>query len=84
MDNPSDQYPQIPLNSRRICLGFRDLDERVNHLRVVFVNAGPDVPMDLIAERFVLSTKLLSGLTMEQLREAMNGSNLRVYYETGD
>lgn len=81
MDSPSDQFPEIPLNSRRICLGFRDMDERVNYHRVVFINAGLETPLETVSERFVLSAKLLSGMTIEQLREAMNGTNLKIYYE---
>ena len=81
MDNPSDQYPQIPMNSRRICLGFKDLDKDGRILRrILWIHLAEDMELEEVSERCVLSLKILSGLTTSQLREAVLGTDLMIYY----
>lgn len=78
-----DNFPQLPVpsNSRRVCLGFRDLETRTNHHRVCQIHNGENEPLEDIAERFVLSAKLLAGLSLKQIREAFSGSNVRIYWD---
>lgn len=81
-----DNFPElpIPINSRRVVLGIRDLDAQKNYHRVVWLHMADSMPLEEIADRIVLCMKLLNGMTIEQLREAMNGSNLKIYYEVND
>ena len=80
MDSPSDQFPEIPLNSRRICLGFQDLDSQRVLRKVMFLHLAETMELEEVFERCILSLKILNGLTTSQLREAMEGTDLRIYY----
>ena len=78
-----DNFPNlpVPMNSRRVCLGFRDMDLQFNLKRVCWIHKADEETLENLADRFVLSAKLLAGLTLEQLREAHSGTNVKIYYD---
>lgn len=82
MLNPSDQFPEIPLNSRRVCMAFQCLETRRVLKKVVFIHLAEDMELEEICERCVLSLKILNGLTTKQLREAVAGTDLKIYFST--
>lgn len=77
-----DNFPNlpVPMNSRRVCLGLKDMDEQVVYRHVVWLHMAEKMTLEEISERIVLSLKLLNGMEMVQLREAVNGSDVRVYW----
>lgn len=79
-----DNFPNLPVpdNSRKVCLGFRDLSNRVNFHKICHIHNGENEPLEDIAERFVLSAKLLAGLSLKQIREAYSGTNVKIYFDT--
>lgn len=86
MDDISDQFPElpVPINSRAIALGFQEVSTKEILKKVVWLRQMDDATLADVALRFVLSTKLLNGLTLIQLQEALNGTDLRIYFDIGD
>lgn len=78
-----DNFPElpVPVNSRRVCLGLMEMETKEVLKRVVFFHMADNMPLNEIADRIVLGMKLLNGLTVEQLREALSGGNCRIYYD---
>lgn len=74
------ELPQVPVESRRIALGFKDLDSGEVHKKVVFIRLMDDVPLEEVANRFALSAKILGGMTTRQMTEILNASDVRISY----
>lgn len=81
-----DNFPNlpVPLNSRRVCLGYKCMETGQVLKKVLWLHKAEDVSLEEIAERVVLSLKLLNGLTLKQLREAHSGNNVKIYYDMGE
>lgn len=81
-----DNFPNlpVPMNSRRVCLGYKCLETGRVLKKVLWLHKAEDVSLEEIAERVVLSLKLLNGLTLKQLREAHSGNNVKIYYDMGE
>ena len=61
-------------------MGFKDLDKDRVMRSVVWLHLAEDMELEEVSERCVLSLKILSGLTTSQLREAVLGTDLMIYY----
>ena len=61
-------------------MGFKDLDKDRVMRSVVWLHLAEDMELEEVSERCVLSLKILSGLTTQQLREAVLGTDLMIYY----
>lgn len=80
MTVPSDQYPEIPLNNREVCMGLLDMASKRVLKKIMYIHMAEEMELEEVFERCVLSLKILNGMTTKQLREALNGTDLRIYY----
>ncbi len=78
-----DNFPNlpVPMNSRRVCLGYKCMDTGQVLKKVLWLHKAEDVSLEEISERVVLSLKLLNGLTLKQLQEAISGTNVKIYFD---